>query len=328
MILHKFSDNALMFANRLVKKRKHLRKWIAREAINAYRVYDADIPEYAIAVDVYNTDDSSCHIVVSEYQAPATIDPEKAEQRLQESLEVIRKEFNIAPDNLYLKVRKKQKGSAQYEKLKSKKRVHELTEFGSRFLVNFSDYLDTGLFLDHRAIRRLIFQLSKNKRFLNLFAYTGSATVYAARGGAKNTTTVDMSNTYIETARANMALNSFTQAEHEYIQADCLQWLERQANTKKKRYDLIFLDPPAFSTSKRMTKSFDVQRDHATIIRQCMLILADTGILLFSNNNRSFRIDSGLMDDYEISEISSQTIPKDFEGNRRIHNSWQIKHMP
>ena len=326
MVMHKISDNAVMFANRLEKKRKHLRKWIARESINAYRVYDADIPEYAIAVDVYNTDDSLCHIVVSEYQAPATIDPEKAGQRLQESLDVIRKEFDISPERLYLKIRKKQKGTAQYEKLKSKKRVQQVTEFGSKFLVNFTDYLDTGLFLDHRSIRKLIFQSSKNKSFLNLFAYTGSATVYAARGGASNTTTLDMSNTYLETARANMELNGFTQTEHEYVQTDCLQWLE-QAKTNKQRYDLIFLDPPAFSTSKRMTKSFDVQRDHATLIRQCMLILSEKGLLLFSNNNRSFRIDSSLLNDYDILELSSQTIPKDFEGNRRIHNSWQIKHM-
>jgi len=159
-----------------------------------------------------------------------------------------------------------------------------------------------------------------------LFAYTGSVTVYAAQGGASETTTIDMSNTYLEWAKQNMALNGYTQNNHHYIQEDCLQWLEKTANTQNKHYDLIFLDPPAFSTSKRMKTSFDVQRDHEVIIRQCMKILSKDGLLFFSNNNRNFKMDANLEVQFKINNLNSHTIPKDFEHNPKIHNSWTIEH--
>ncbi len=320
------SESAIMFANRLTKKRKHLRKWLNRESINAYRIYDADMPEYALAIDVYNTADNKTHVIAYEYQAPATIDKEKAAHRLKEALIVILNEFDIPEGQLYLKVRKKQKGSEQYEKLKNRKISHELIEDGLRFLLNFSDYLDTGLFLDHRLTRKLIQHHATSKRFLNLFAYTGSVSVYAAKGGASHTATIDMSNTYLEIAKSNMALNNFTGIQHQFVHADCLQWLQQESQRHLNKFDLIFLDPPAFSTSKRMTSSFDVLQDHPTIIQHCMAILSATGLLIFTNNNRKFKLHPDLTKEFDVHNISAKTIPKDFESNRKIHNSWEIRH--
>ncbi|VAW74612.1 23S rRNA (guanine(2445)-N(2))-methyltransferase / 23S rRNA (guanine(2069)-N(7))-methyltransferase [hydrothermal vent metagenome] len=319
------SDSATMFANRLSKKRSHFRKWLSRECINAYRVYDADIPEYALAIDVYNTTDNLTHVVVYEYQAPATVNKNDAALRLKEALTVIQIEFSIPTTQLYLKIRKKQKGIKQYEKIENEKCSHKIIEGGSLFLVNFRDYLDTGLFFDHRKTRALIRAMASDKRFLNLFAYTGSVSVYAAQGGAKSTLTIDMSNTYLDIAKSNMSLNGYKGDQHQFIQADCLQWLQRQHYANEK-YDIIFLDPPAFSTSKRMKSNFDVLRDHATIIRQCMSILSPDGTLIFSNNSRKFKMNEDLLQQYEIKNISKKTIPKDFEANRQIHNSWDIQH--
>jgi 23S rRNA (guanine2445-N2)-methyltransferase / 23S rRNA (guanine2069-N7)-methyltransferase len=189
--------------------------------------------------------------------------------------------------------------------------------------VNFEDYLDTGLFLDHRVTRAMLAELADGRRFLNLFAYTGSASVYAARGGAASTTTIDMSNTYLDWARRNMALNGFTGTAHEFIQANCLEWLDHTAGTR--RYELIFLDPPSFSASKRMNGTFDVQRDHVALIRKTVRLLDGDGMLIFSNNLRRFRMDRDALADLIIEDISRATLPKDFERNPRIHNCWKIR---
>jgi 23S rRNA (guanine2445-N2)-methyltransferase / 23S rRNA (guanine2069-N7)-methyltransferase len=221
-------------------------------------------------------------------------------------------------------MRKRQKGLAQYERLSTQQHFHEIQENGLRLLVNFSDYLDTGLFLDHRITRSLVGKNAQGKDFLNLFAYTGTATVHAAQGGARSTTTVDMSNTYLDWAQRNMALNGYRGAEHKYIQADCLQWL-RDASKQKPRYGLIFLDPPSFSTSKRMTSTFDVQRDHVKLLEDTLKLLTVDGTLIFSNNLRKFKLDKDALTGCAIEDISAKTLPKDFAGNPRIHQCFILK---
>jgi 23S rRNA (guanine2445-N2)-methyltransferase / 23S rRNA (guanine2069-N7)-methyltransferase len=314
---------AQMFANRLRKNLKELRRWAERERISCYRVYDADMPEYALAIDVYEGEHRWVH--AQEYEAPKTIDPAKAESRLREALAMIPEVMDIPPAQLFLKVRRRQKGSAQYEKLSQEQKFCQVREADCTFLVNFTDYLDTGLFLDHRLTRRLIREHAKGRRFLNLFAYTGTATVYAAKGGASCTTTVDMSNTYLAWARRNLALNGYSGREHEFVQADCLEWPHDQAAHKwGKRYGLIFLDPPTFSSSKRMQKTFDVQRDHVPLIRDTVALLEPGGVLIFSNNYRKFKMDFDQLPGLHIEDVTQATIPKDFARNPRIHNCWKI----
>jgi 23S rRNA (guanine2445-N2)-methyltransferase / 23S rRNA (guanine2069-N7)-methyltransferase len=318
-----------MFANRLKKNLKHLGRWLSREAIHCYRLYDADLPEYAFAVDVY-ADDSAIGqrwIHVQEYAAPASVDALKVEARRCEALAVIPEVLGITQAQLFFKVRRRQKGSDQYEKLATKGHFHEVSEAGNRFLVNFEDYLDTGLFLDHRITRTLVGELAAGRDFLNLFAYTGTASVYAARGGAASTTTVDMSATYLDWARRNMALNGFVGRQHDYVQADCLAWLDT-ASRGRRCYGLIFLDPPSFSTSKRMTGTFDVQRDHVALIGTTARLLAPGGTLIFSNNLRRFRMNREALRGLTIEDISRATLPRDFARNPRIHTCWKIRREP
>ena len=316
------SPGAQMFANRLRKNLKHLGKWSRREGVTCYRLYDADLPEYAVAIDLYQGEKQWVH--VQEYKAPRSIDPDRALERLQEVLAVLPSLLAVPSTQIYFKVRQRQKGRSQYDKFDSSRRFHEVREGNCRLLVNFSDYLDTGLFLDHRITRKLVGERAKGKYFLNLFAYTGSATVHAAKGGAKTTTTVDMSRTYIDWAKRNMALNGFTGREHEFIQADCLKWLN-EAVRKGKKYDLIFLDPPTFSSSKRMENSFDIQSDHVTLIRDCISLLREEGVLIFSNNFRKFRLDTDALSDLRIEDISRKTLPEDFKRNPHIHQCWLIE---
>ena len=313
---------AVDFANRLKKNFKKLSKWAKQNAITCYRIYDADLPEYAAAIDIYAGEQT--WINVQEYEPPKTIDQHKADQRLAGLLSEIPQVLGVDNAQVFLKIRKKQRSTDQYEKHDDQGRFHIIEEGGCKLFVNFEDYLDTGLFLDHRPIRKLIQQQANNKRFLNLFAYTGSATVHAAMGGAKSTTTVDMSNTYIEWAKKNMALNK-NGGEHEFIQADCLDWLKTEANEEDRRqYDLIFLDPPTFSNSKRMDDVFDIQNDHVQLIKNATALLADNGVLYFSTNFRRFKMELSALSDLSIEDISASTIPEDFLRNPRIHYCWKI----
>ena len=313
---------AVDFANRLKKNFKKLSKWAKQNAITCYRIYDADLPEYAAAIDIYAGEQT--WINVQEYEPPKTIDQHKADQRLAGLLSEIPQVLGVDNAQVFLKIRKKQRSTDQYEKHDDQGRFHIIEEGGCKLLVNFEDYLDTGLFLDHRPIRQLIQQQANNKRFLNLFAYTGSATVHAAIGGAKSTTTVDMSNTYIEWAKKNMALNK-NGGEHEFIQADCLDWLKTEANEEDRRqYDLIFLDPPTFSNSKRMDDVFDIQNDHVQLIKNATALLADNGVLYFSTNFRRFKMELSALSDLSIEDISATTIPEDFLRNPRIQYCWKI----
>jgi 23S rRNA (guanine2445-N2)-methyltransferase / 23S rRNA (guanine2069-N7)-methyltransferase len=315
------SGGAEMFANRLRKNLKNLGRWARQSETSCYRLYDADLPEYAVAVDLYQGEKLWVH--VQEYEAPMTVDPVKAETRLIETLAGIPAVLEIPPEQVFLKVRRRQKGSAQYEKQSETGHFHTVEEGGLSFQVNFEDYLDTGLFLDHRLTRALIRERAKGRSFLNLFAYTGTATVYAASGGASSTTTVDMSRTYLDWAARNLALNGFRGDRHELIQADCIEWLQ-DAMESNWRYDLIFLDPPTFSTSKRMKYTLDIQRDHVDLIRDCLELLTSDGVLVFSTNHRKFRLDNAALADCKVEDITRQTLPKDFERNPRIHYGWLI----
>lgn len=314
-------EGAGMLANRLRKNLKNLAKWRKQQQIRCYRLYDADLPEYALAVDIYEGE--MRWVNVQEYEAPRSVDPRSARRRLREAVGVIPEVLEIPETQLFFKVRRRQKGKAQYERLAESRRFHEVTEGGYRFLVNFEDYLDTGLYLDHRETRRLVGELAAGRHFLNLFAYTGTASVYAAKGGALSTCTLDMSRTYLDWARRNLALNGIEGHKHELVQADCLQWLEQAAG--RRRFGLIFLDPPSFSTSKRMDGTLDVQRDHVALIRNTLRLLEPDGVLIFSTNLRRFRMDGEALSDLELEDISRATLPKDFSRNPRVHACWRIQ---
>ena len=316
------STGAEMVANRLRKNQKALAAWREQNAITCYRLYDADLPEYALAVDCYHGERLWVH--VQEYAAPKTIDPDKAAQRRLEALHAVMTVLQVPPEQLFFKLRQPQKQRAQYEKLAEHGHFHIVEEGGCRFWVNFEDYLDTGLFLDHRPLRLLLQQTARGKRFLNLFGYTGTATVHAAKGGARATVTVDLSATYLDWARRNLELNGLRGA-HELIQADCLAWLAQQARAPRQRFDVIFLDPPTFSNSKRMAEHFDVQRDHVRLIRQACALLVPEGVLYFSTNYRRFQLDQPALATLRCEDISAQTLPKDFARNAKIHYCWKIQ---
>ncbi|MDY0668763.1 bifunctional 23S rRNA (guanine(2069)-N(7))-methyltransferase RlmK/23S rRNA (guanine(2445)-N(2))-methyltransferase RlmL [Pasteurella multocida] len=309
---------AVDFANRLQKNSKKIEKWARQQGINAYRLYDADLPEYNLAVDRYDD-----HIVVQEYAAPKNIDENKARQRLLDAVTATLQVTGVETNKLILKVRQKQKGTNQYEKLANKGDYFYVNEYGTKLWVNLTDYLDTGLFLDHRLTRKMLGEMAKGKDVLNLFAYTGSATVHMALGGAKSTTTVDMSNTYLNWAEQNLLLNELEGKQHKLIQADCLQWLARC----DRQFDLIFVDPPTFSNSKRMEDSWDVQRDHIKLMTQLKRILRPNGTIVFSNNKRGFKMDVEGLETLGLSavDITAKTLPLDFERNKQIHNCWVVR---
>ncbi|NOQ65344.1 MAG: bifunctional 23S rRNA (guanine(2069)-N(7))-methyltransferase RlmK/23S rRNA (guanine(2445)-N(2))-methyltransferase RlmL [Methyloprofundus sp.] len=318
------SPRAEMFANRLKKNIKKISKWLKRQDIKCYRIYDADLPEYAIAVDVYQGDQT--WVNVQEYQAPKTVSQEKANERLSAALVEIAEVFKIPEEQVFLKIRSRQRGMDQYEKQGNQGEFEIIEEQGARFYINFVDYLDTGLFLDHRPMRLKIQQIAQGKHFLNLFAYTGTATVQAALGGAKSTTTVDSSKTYLQWAQRNMELNNI-QGDHHFIRADSMDWLEQEADksTIERYYDVIFLDPPTFSNSKRMENNLSVQEDHVDMIEDALELLSDDGVLYFSSSYRRFKLDTEALADFSVKDISQQTIPDDFSRTPRIHYCWEIK---
>lgn len=305
------------FANRLRKNLKTIDKWAEKEGLEAYRLYDADLPDYNVAIDRY-----ADHLVIQEYAPPKTIDEHVARQRLLDLMQATVEVTGVAGRNISLKVRERQRGESQYQRLDEANHAMEIKEYNAVFRVNLYDYLDTGLFLDHRLTRRMLQRQANGKDFLNLFAYTGSATVHAALGGARSTTTVDMSRTYLNWARENMALNGQTGRQHRYEQADCLEWLQQC----RQQFDLIFIDPPTFSNSKRMAQTFDVQRDHLQLLTWLKKLMRPEGMIVFSNNKRHFKMDMDGVAELGLSaqNISAQTLPKDFARNPQIHNCWVI----
>jgi len=343
------------YANRLQKNLKHLGKWARRTGVNNYRLYDADLPDYAVAIDLYQADEQ-LHVHVQEYAAPKTIDAVKTEIRLRDALAHTSEILEVPASRMHFKLRRAQKGTAQYEKHDELGHFYEIEEHGCKLRVNFEDYLDTGLFLDHRPIRRRIQQESAGKRFLNLFCYTGAATVHAAVGGAEQTVSVDLSNTYLDWAAENLRLNGFDshqsgtlrdrreqqrlqprraagaspwrahqQPPHELVRADCMQWLKIAATRAQPRFDLIFCDPPTFSNSKKMEGILDIQRDHAEMILACAALLAPEGVLYFSTNRRGFKLDESALAELQIRDITAQTLDEDFKRPPPVHRCWMIR---
>ncbi len=310
------TEGAQMVLNRLKKNQRRLDAWRKKSAVSCYRLYDADIPEYAVAVDIY---DQSIH--VQEYAPPSTISDKLARERFAEVKQAIKRFAADYRGKIHYKERRRQKGDSQYERsAEGASDIIEVSEGRARFEVNLSDYLDTGLFLDHRPVRALIGELVKGKRFLNLFCYTATATVQAALAGAKSSLSIDMSNTYLDWAERNFALNSLNSSQHQLLRADCTKWLE----TEGELFDVIFLDPPTFSNSKKMDSVLDIQRDHGDMIRATMAKLAPQGVLIFSNNFRKFKLDTLTERQFSCENITPQTLDKDFERNPRIHNVWKI----
>lgn len=308
------SSHAQMLFNRIEKNYQHLQKWAKRNHISAYRVYDADIPEYAYAIDIYND-----HAVLQEYTAPASIPTHVAEQRSLEVIQVVPRALNLSADKIVVKQRKQQKGKDQYQKMNQTKHSMLVEEGRARLKVNLYDYLDTGLFLDHRLMRLSFAKLKPGTRFLNCFCYTASASVHAALAGAL-TTNVDLSNTYLNWAEENFRLNNLDLSQHQFVAYDCREWL-RIAHD---RFDVIFLDPPSFSNSKRMTDTLDIQRDHVALIQAAMRLLNPDGVVYFSTNFRQFKMDELIKEKYVVQDISAQTIDQDFKRNVRIHYCYKI----
>lgn len=307
------------FANRLGKNIKHLMKWAKRNHIEAWRIYDRDIPQFPFAIDVYGD-----HIHLQEYDTGWLMQPEEYEQWLNDVLEAIGFVTGFEPDHIHLKRRERQKGTQQYEKTGKQGEDFIVTENGRRFWVNLDKYLDTGLFLDHRNTRRKVGDTAAGKRFLNLFSYTGSFTVYAATGGAISSETVDLSNTYLDWAKRNFELNAIDLSRHQIIRADVFQYLKHAQNEGKK-FDLIVMDPPSFSNSKKMLDILDIQRDQMKLISGAMNLLASDGLMYFSNNLRSFELDAHIMEKYAVKDVSKQSVPDDFR-NKKIHQCWEIRY--
>ncbi|MFD2885277.1 class I SAM-dependent methyltransferase [Chitinophaga cymbidii] len=307
------SDKFQMFENRLAKVLKHLRKTARRQGITCFRLYDRDLPEFPLIIELYED-----KVYVAEYQSQHNLDDDAYEQWLQHSLDVVAKVLEVSRDDLYLRTRqRKQDRQSQYEKLDFSKEELIVQEDGLKFKVNLSDYLDSGLFLDHRITRHMVREEARDKKVLNLFCYTGSFSVYAAAGGAATVTSIDLSKTYLQWAEENMRLNGlFDPAKHEYIHADVLQYLDE---LKLNTYDLVILDPPTFSNSKRMKDFLDIQRDHVTLINKVLLATRKDGVIYFSNNLRRFELDEANIEAASIRNITAQTVPFDFQGKLLRH---------
>lgn len=319
------------FTNRVKKNQRALKGWVRQNAISAYRVYDSDLPEFAVAIDLY--EGSERHCVVQEYQAPATVNQAMAVARLDAIMAALPAILDLPASSLHLKVREVQTGSNQYQKQDGHgpSAIFTVHEFGSQLEVNASDYLDTGLFLDHRPVRRYVWQNSLDKRFLNLFAYTATATVAAVAGGALSSVSVDTSNRYCQWAMRNLDRNQAAPQRHEVVRQEALTWLEGAVagSGGKTLFDLILLDPPTFSNSGSLETDWNIQRDHARAIELCLKLLSPGGTLIFSTNFRRFKLDASLQTDpgrgITIEERSRWSIDRDFQRNPRIHQCWFIR---
>lgn len=315
--VYKMTDGAQMVANRLKKNQKALAKWLKTAPTNAYRLYDADMPEYSAAIDFY---DGRLHI--QEYAPPKKVDMKAAASRFKEIIAAVCDVFECEPSDLSIKTRERLRGTKQYEKAESSADDFVVTEGKAKLWVNLHKYLDTGLFLDHRPLRLRIGEEAQGKRFLNLFAYTATASVHAALGGASRTVSVDMSKTYLSWAERNFELNHIHSNAHECVQSDVFKYLQNV----REGFDLIMLDPPSFSNSKRMDDVLDIQRDHVKLIKRCLDILSPNGVLYFSNNLRTFKLDYESLPAANIDDITEQTIDIDFARNRKIHQCFRITH--
>jgi len=297
----------LMFRNRLEKVYRHRSRLARRQGIGCYRLYDRDLPEFPLIIEIYDG-----HVHVAEYQARHELDEDDYESWLDQSLALIGEVLDAPPERVYCKRRqRKTSRQGQYRKLAALREEFIVKEGGLQFIVNLSDYLDTGLFLDHRITRDMVRKEAAGKAFLNLFCYTGSFTVYAADGGASHSVSVDLSNTYLDWARRNLDVNGFDPTPHQFVRADVLRWLPSLANAS---FDIIMLDPPSFSNSKAMKDHLDIQRDHVRLINLCLEKLKPGGSLYFSTNLRTFRLETDALMASSVRDITKATTPFDFEG--------------
>jgi 23S rRNA (guanine2445-N2)-methyltransferase / 23S rRNA (guanine2069-N7)-methyltransferase len=318
------SAGAQMLKNRLEKNVKHLRKRLAREGVHCWRAYDQDLPEYAAAIDVYGDMHGNDHLHIQEYRAPADVPPDVARLRMREIARVAGEVLGVPRERIALKTRERGKGGSKYGQLDQRNEFIEVEEDSLTFLVNLTDYLDTGLFLDHRLVRGKVRELADGKCFLNLFAYTATASVHAAAGGALETTSVDLSATYLEWASRNLALNGFSGSAHRLMQLDALEFLQRDRG----HYGLIFVDPPTFSNSKR-AEDFDVQRDHVKLLDACNERLTRDGVIVFSNNFRRFKLERAELESrFVIEDWTVPSIPFDFARRADIHGCWLLRRRP
>ncbi len=316
--------------NRLAKNARHLGRWARRQEITCYRVYDADLPEFAFALDRYQSalDPAVVWYHLQEYQAPPTVDPDLAAERLELAVQAVGEFFEVPAERLFVKHRKRQRGREQYSRLDRKREFFEVREGPASLLINLTDYLDSGLFLDHRPLRRRVFDGADGLRVLNLFAYTGSVGVFAGLGGAREVVNVDLSPNYLQWAEENHALNGLDDpARYRFVRADALELLRDPGLfSLVGKFDLVIFDPPSFSNSSKMRETLDIQRDHAGLIGAVLRLLAEEGLLLFSTNRRGFRLDPALEQRVAVRDITRDTIDEDFRRRPRIHRCWEIRH--
>jgi len=319
------NPGTIMLANRLRKNMRVVGKWARKQSLECFRVYDADLPEYAFAIDFYGD-----FIHMQEYLAPSSIDEAKVIARREQALVAVQLALDVPANRIQMKIRQRQRGKEQYQ---SRPREYNertsgfvVREGAAKFWVNLEDYLDTGLFLDHRPMRKFIYENAADKRFLNLFSYTASASVHAALGGAKSSLSIDMSNTYLDWARKNFGLNGIGGTQHQLKRADCIAYLESVWESKRNKFDLIFLDPPTFSNSKHTENVLDIQRDHVSLITNTMNKLERDGLLIFSTNKRSFKLDASLADKFKIKDFTQASLDRDFQRSKKIHQTWLLNH--
>ena len=305
-----------VFARRLQKLARHLRRWPTKQGITCYRLYECDIPEVPLVVDRYED-----HLHLTEYDRPTDRDPAAHQAWLDLLAQTAAQTLEVPREKVFFKRRRRQVGLTQHEQVAQAKYEFEVQEGGLRFLVNLSDYIDTGLFLDHRITRDMVRKVSAGKRFLNLFAYTGAFSVYAAAGGAAEIVTVDWSHTYLAWAQRNMQLNGFVSPAYRFIREDVVTFVNQLAIGPQ--FDLAVVDPPTFSNSKRTTAIWDVQRDSVPLLQAVLKRMAPGGVIYFSNNFRGFRFDPAELGASAVHEISNQTVPPNYR-NRKIHRCWRI----
>jgi 23S rRNA G2069 N7-methylase RlmK/C1962 C5-methylase RlmI len=321
----KTAAQAEMFANRLRKRHRHLQKWARRIGTDVYRLYDRDIPEVPLVLDLYGGTTDGAAVSGALYRRPYEKDEKEEELWLAAMRQAAARALELPEENIFLKQRQRQRGESQYGKLAGSGILREVHEGGLAFRVNLSDYLDTGFFIDRRSMRALVRAEAKDKQVLNLFCYTGAFSLCTAAGGAASVDSVDLSNTYLDWAKDNFSLNKFDSPQYRFIRSDVLQYLDEAAK-QRKQWDIIILDPPAFSNSKKMIGDLDLQRDHVDLIVRCLRLLSPGGRLWFSANMRHFKLDSGTLknaaykgaafSDIEIQDQSPYMEDEDLKGKK------------
>jgi len=309
-------DKTCPLKNRIRKNYRHVRKWAKRTNTDCFRVYDRDIKEYPLAIDFYA---GRFCVQFFSYDRDNDSPPPELENLVLQALTSI---FDVDPDMIYWRTRVRRTRLQQYEKLATEKQFFTVHEYGVKFKVNLHDYLDTGLFLDHRETRQMVASLASGKRVLNLFAYTCAFSVHAAHAGAAYTKSVDMSNTYTAWGMENFVLNSIPLTNNIVVRDDCLKFLDDEIASRR-TYDIIVIDPPTISRSKKMEQLFDLQQDYAMLLSKALLLLSKGGTVFFSTNSRRFSFDQTLFPSCSIQDVSKKTIPLDFH-NQKIHRCWQI----